>query len=671
VDFFASQDAARRQTKWLVVYFVLSVIAMVAVLYAAACFAFIGIESQSRGGDALPEIGTSQFWQPGLLLLVTLATVAIIGSGSLYKTFELWGGGEQVALQFGGRRLQPNSDDPAERRLLNVVEEMALASGISVPPVYVLDNEAGINAFAAGFSPNDAVIGVNRGTLDHLTRDELQGVMAHEFSHIFNGDMRLNLRLIGLLHGILLISIIGYFVLRLSTGFGGGHQRSSGDGKKGGGALPILVMGLAMWLIGSIGLLCARLIKSAISRQREYLADASAVQFTRNPDGIAGALKKIGGLMEGSKVSHPEAETASHMFFGPASRMSFGSLLATHPPLLPRIRRIDAHFDGRFPRLESAERSRLQATAEGTRESRARPLDPFGALEHVLRLNPVLALEAVGTVQPGMIEYAAMLMAGLPEPVRQAIHDPFSARLVVMIWLLDADSEIREKQLDIIRKREGDGAVEDLKGLISNVAACPDEARLPMLEVLQGALVSMSAEQYVHFRETIVELVRADQRVVLGEFIMKRILLTHLDRHFVPARIPTVKYMALSAVVDSIADLLSLMVLAGSRDPQQQMEAYRIGMGTLALKVIPNLRPKKDCSMERLDAALTKIEVASPTIKKRVLAALLAAAAHDEAISVREAELLRAVAVAIDCPLPPLLPGPTRPLTASKPAAGR
>jgi Zn-dependent protease with chaperone function len=227
--------------------------------------------------------------------------------------------------------------------LLNVVEEMALASGTPTPPVYLMDREDGINAFAAGFSPNDAVIGVTRGTATRLDRDELQGVIAHEFSHILNGDMRLNLRLMGLLHGILIIGMLGYFILRMSF-FSQGRRRSR-DGKDG---VPIVVIGAGLAVIGFAGTFFGNLIKAAVSRQREFLADASAVQFTRHPDGIAGALKKIGGFAQGSSIENPNAPIASHMFFGRATS-GFNAMFATHPPLAERIRRVDPSWDGEFP----------------------------------------------------------------------------------------------------------------------------------------------------------------------------------------------------------------------------------------------------------------------------------------------------------------------------------
>ncbi len=339
--FFEHQDIARRRTGLLIFLFCAAVVAIVLAVYTVVALVNVNfglMQPDVPHGQTRPE----PFWNPQLFSVVTLATMAIIALGSLYKISELSAGGEAVALMLGGRRIHPLTKDFAERQLLNVVEEMALASGVPVPPVYVLDQEDGINAFAAGHRPGDAVIGVSRGSLDYLDRDELQGVMAHEFSHILNGDMRLNLRLVGVLHGILILAVIGYYILR-----GGVH--SGGSGKKGGaGAIFLVAIGLIV--IGGVGLLFGRLIKAAVSRQREFLADASAVQFTRYPAGIAGALKKIGGLSRGSRINDAHAGEVSHMFFGEAVSALGLDWLGTHPPLADRIRRIDPSFDGQIGR---------------------------------------------------------------------------------------------------------------------------------------------------------------------------------------------------------------------------------------------------------------------------------------------------------------------------------
>ena len=341
-DFFQQQDAARRGTTRLVVLFSLAVLAIVVSveLLLAATMGFLGRDPETN------EIDWTTVADPRLLLLAVGGTLLVVGGGSLYKIAQLRGGGRVIAEELGGRLVDGSTSDPVERRLLNVVEEMAIASGTSTPPVYIMDGETGINAFAAGFAPQDAVIGVTRGAATTLDRDELQGVIAHEFSHILNGDMRLNIRLMGLLHGIFLIGMIGYFILRMSfySGAGGGRSRDSK------GALPILALGAGLAIVGFAGTFFGNLIKAAVSRQREFLADSSAVQFTRHPGGIAGALKKIGGFVTGSKVENPNAPQASHMFFGRATS-GFSAMFSTHPPLGERIRRIDPSWDGEFPEL--------------------------------------------------------------------------------------------------------------------------------------------------------------------------------------------------------------------------------------------------------------------------------------------------------------------------------
>jgi Zn-dependent protease with chaperone function len=414
MDFFESQDRARRKSGLLVLYFVIAVVLMIASLYAAAVAVF-GFTIRGQ-----VEAEPIHWFQPVILLTVTGITLAIIGLGSLYKIAELRSGGESVAAMLGGRRISTNTDDLAERQLLNVVEEMALASGVAVPAVYVMDNEPGINAFAAGFTPDDAVVSVNRGTLEYLTRDELQGVIAHEFSHILNGDMRFNIRLIGLLHGILLLGIIGYYLMR----FSGTSGRSNRSGKGGG---QLVLLGLAAFVIGYVGLFFGRLIKAAVTRQREYLADASAVQFTRNPDGIGGALKKIGGLAAGSYMDTPEAESASHMFFGSGFRRMSFSIFATHPPLDERIRRIDPRFDGRFPQVQPVRIGREPAPPpRPPKTGFPRPFKtPMGER---LPLDPAVLLGAIGAPTSEHVAYSAQLIESLPGPIQVAVRDPFGAR---------------------------------------------------------------------------------------------------------------------------------------------------------------------------------------------------------------------------------------------------
>src|SRR5471032_3060906 len=310
---------------------------MIVAIYIASLLIFSGVQlHQHRFNDEQPQF---DLWNPQIFLAVALGTIAIILIGSSYKTMALAAGGSAVSEMMGGRLVKPNSTDPDERKLLNVVEEMAIASGVPVPQVYVMDDEDGINAFAAGHKPGDATVTVTRGCMKILSRDELQGVIVHEFSHILNGDMRLNLRLMGTIFGILCLAIIGRILLQ--TARGGGRSR---------GQNPLPILGLALLIIGYIGVFFGRLIQAAVSRQREFLADASSVQFTRNPNGITGALKKIGGLGEnGSRLAHAHSEEVSHMFFSNGISEAFIGLLETHPPLPGRIRVFDPNFDGKFP----------------------------------------------------------------------------------------------------------------------------------------------------------------------------------------------------------------------------------------------------------------------------------------------------------------------------------
>ena len=585
MDFFSAQDLARRQTKRLVLLFVLAIVAIVISIYFVFAGIAIGVE---KNGDS-PGSFVEQLWNPPLLILVTAGTLLVIGLGSIWKFLELRSGGASVAEMLGGRRLANNTADAEERVVLNVVEEMALASGIPVPPVYVLDNEKSINAFAAGHGPGDCVIGVNRGTIHQLTRDELQGVIAHEYSHILSGDMRLNLRLMALLNGILVLSIIGYYLLRAGAMSGG-----SRGGKNNSGGPYIAIIGICVFIIGSVGLFFSKVIKAAISRQREYLADASAVQFTRNPDSIGGALKMLARY--GSKLDSENAESASHMFFGSSTT----SWLSTHPPLDDRIKRVDPSFQGDIkPYLER--RSRLSAAgmafssgtsnAGGTdggsnqqvdsesaskrtesmnRSAAARFPFPFpvgtgggaggaDAIAGRFSINPAVLLAAIGTPTTNDVEYAQQLMDVLPKELLDAAHEGYGARCVVFALLLDADESIRSEQLKIVETREGDvsaGMTAQLYGLLSDI---DKRYRLPVIEIVQSSLVELSLPQYRSFRQTLVDLVRADQKISLLEFVLYHHSVSHLDRWYKqtpPVRITVRNSMAIK---DELRNLLGYL----------------------------------------------------------------------------------------------------------------
>ena len=645
MDFFQSQDVARRKTALLVAYFVLAIVLMIAAIYAAAVAVF-SLASQPSP-DAMPA-----WWYPDLLAGIALVTLAVIALGSLYKTWELRAGGERVASMLGGRRVDPHTTRLEERRLLNVVEEMALASGVPVPPVFVLDREPGINAFAAGYTPGDAVIGVSRGTLDHLTRDELQGVMAHEFSHILNGDMRLNLRLIGLLHGILLVAIIGYYMMRFGGGSGDSGRRSS----KGGGG-QIVLLGLAVLAIGYTGLFFARLIKAAVSRQREYLADAAAVQFTRNPGGIAGALKKIGALAAGSHMETAEAEVASHMFFGNAIRNLWFEPFATHPPLVERIRRIDPQFDGQFPRLQPVS-PKTPAAPPAPPRARVPVLgDVLGPAGARLPLDPSLVLAAAGAPNRQHVAYAQQVIGSLPERLAAAVRSSFSARAVVLAMLLDRDERVRGAQLEAVQRHLGSALCEETLQLAPLVAAQGPAGRLPLVQMAQPTLRQMSLPQYRSFRAAVEELVQADREVSMFEFALQRVLLARLDRHFFGGKPVGVRYPALGGLTRELASVLSALAHLGHSDERAARQAFAHAYAALGLASPLELRSREECRAEILGPALDKLAQSAPPIKKRLLNAAIRAVSLDGRVTLGEAELLRAVADSLDCPLPPLLAG--------------
>ena len=650
MDFFEHQDLARRRTGRLVGYFVLAVMGIVVAVYLVAWFALMMVGGYAEQPGAANPYADSP-WHPELFLMVALGTLGVILLSSFYKTMQLSAGGEAVALMMGGRLIDSMTSDLTERRLLNVVEEMALASGVPVPPVYVMDQEPSINAFAAGLEPGDAVIGVSRGCLEYLDRDELQGVMAHEFSHILNGDMRLNLRLIGILHGILALAIIGWFVLR-SMPFSG---RSRGGRNSGGAIAVILVVGVGLLVVGSIGLFFGKLIKSAVSRQREYLADASAVQFTRLPDGIAGALKKIGGRPETSKIENPHAEEISHMFFGSAFGSFRSQLLATHPPLVDRIKRIDPSFQGEFPSRVKPVRV-TAASLEAEKKAKSKPGRPFGAMlpgQAATPIDPTGVLEQVG--MPGMdkILYAAMLLESMPQPLRDAAHEPYGARAVIYAVLLDRDPAMRTRQLEALQPKAEQLSYRETERLAPLMDQLSGPARLPLVETTFPALKKLSPEQYRRFRENVELLIHADDKVDLLEYTVHTMLLRNMDVHFGMAKPTAVRHQRLDGILPSLIRVLSTLAYGGQSDEAEVRFAFDKGMAQVERS--GSVLGKADCSLARFDAALKTLAEASPTLKRQILRACVACVAADGKVTPRETELLHAVAANLGVPIPPIV----------------
>jgi Zn-dependent protease with chaperone function len=652
MNFFEHQEVARRRTTLLVAFYVLAVVLIVLALYAVVAVVFL------RPSAVFEDtIAWRQLWNGSLFGWVALAVGALIGGGTAYKIHALSAGGETVAALLGGRPLDRNTADPAERRLLNVVEEMSIASGTPIPHVFVMDDEAGINAFAAGFAPADAAVSVTRGALERLNRDELQGVIAHEFSHILNGDMRLNIRLMGVLNGILVIAMTGYWILRTAS-------RSSDDGsrrrgKKGGAQL--FVLGFAMMAIGYIGVFFARLIKSAVSRQREFLADASSAQFTRNPGGLAGALKKIGGFVAGSRLASPRAEEASHLFFANGLGRSFLNLMATHPALDERIRRLDPSFDGEFVYPERAAASAVQEEVEPATESpagvmaaAAPPAAPRSPT--VISIAPDAVIARVGTLTPQTLAQAASLMAVLPADLLSATRTLAGAQAVAYGLLLNRQPEFRQPQLAYLSTRVPQAIFGETLRLSDTLGALPKETMLPLMDMAIATLKGLSAAQYKEFRVHLFHLTAADSEITLFEYAAMRMVARNLDPRFGVAPRPSVKHTSLSPLAGDCAVLLSALAWFGNEAETDAEQAFRHGALELGGLTECVLLPPAKASLKDLDAALNNLALAAPAIKQRILSGAVAAVSADGTVTPDEAEALRAVADSLDCPLPPFLP---------------
>ena len=660
-DFFQQQDTARRKTGTLVVLFLLAVAAIVLAIYLLVAAIFVaGHEYQTASGATRPRaVG---LWEPEVFLWVALGTVTVILLGSLYKIAELSAGGETVALMLGGRLVDPHTKDLAERRVLNVVEEMALASGVPVPPVYVLDDERSINAFAAGHTPGNAVIGVSRGASTYLTRDELQGVMGHEFSHILNGDMRLNLRLIGILNGILILAILGYYLMRMSGNSWGGLRKKEGGG--------LVLLGLGLLIIGYVGVFFGKLIKAAVSRQREYLADASAVQFTRYPGGIAGALKKIGGLAEGSRIKDAHAEECSHLFFGDAFAGSLFNLLSTHPPLANRIQRIDPSFDGTFPEVEPVGAAEFGGTLEApaaAEEIRPAPDELRTAAEDfraaaekrrrgmsakAVTLDPTGLTGRIGLPGVAQIAFASALLEAMSGPVRDASREPYSARAVVYALLLNREEDVRQRQLADLQSRTEELCYRETLQMAAEVDRMAEEARLPLVDVTLPALKRLSPDQYTAFRDRVEALVAADGKMDLFEYVVRAVILKYLDVHFGLSQPPAVRYRALTPLVPAMGTVFSTLAYAGQESPADAQRA--LDQAAAAIGQPLTLLPSERCSLDAFDAAMGELAQGTPQVKKRIIGAAAACVVADGKVTVQEGEMLRVISALLGCPMPPL-----------------
>jgi Zn-dependent protease with chaperone function len=636
MNFFERQDAARRQSKRLVLLFALAVLAIVAAVDLVLLLAF-GVSGEDGGGNAAGmAVGLS---------LATLLTLAVIGGASLFRVAQLREGGAAIARQLGGTPVPEDTTDFQLRRLRNVVEEIAIASGVPVPQIFVLDDEAAINAFAAGYAPSDAAVTVTRGALNRLNRDELQGVIAHEFSHVLNGDMRLNIRLVGLLFGILVLALIGRKILE--------HGRFRGkDGA------PILVMALAFMVIGYVGLFCARLIKAGVSRQREYLADASAVQFTRQTRGIAGALKKIAGLAEGSRLGRSDGEEVSHMLFGDG--VGYSSLMATHPPLFARIKALEPSFKPEAMNDLVARWSMKPPV--GSEEDLAMGLSGGGAFalpaeRAQLQVTPPAVVSQVGAPQADDYRRASAMNEAIPEVLQRAARDRDEAPALLYGLLHAPAGKARDHQQYELIARTDERSARQALDYADRVVDLHPMLRLPLAALAFPVLRRRPRPELQQFSDTVYALIHADGEVSLFEYCLGRLLQTQVTESLDPARAWVPGNRRLAAVATAATCLLAVLAQAGHAHPSEAQRAYLAGLAHVFPRLnAPYAPPAKP--LQALDELWPVLDALEPTGKELLIEGLVAAISSDGHVAVAEAELLRAVCASLHCPLPPMLEQP-------------
>ena len=615
MDFFREQEIARRNTRRLIGLFLLAVLALIVITNLL----FIGLLT---GGDLSYFF---EYFDWSVFIVVGAFIAMVIGIVVLVNWLLFARGGKQVATALGGTLVQPATDDPMERRAANIVQEMALAANMPVPSLFVLNEEAGINAFAAGTSPTNAVVAVTHGALTILSRDQLQGVIGHEFSHILNGDMRLSIRLAAMLRGITFIGDFGSALLR-----GSSHRRGFGSGKSNDQGA-VVGLGLGLLLVGLLGGLMAGLIKSAISKQKEYLADASAVQFTRNPEGIGDALKIIGGHESGTLVEAGRATEMSHLFFGQVQHRLWSGF-ATHPPIEERINRIDPDWDGIF----------LSAPTQEIATEEEQVDDP--GHEAAISAIAVIATNTTMTETGG----AAIPNATAREEAElliQEARDPLGAMALVLALTWDPPHEV--SQWRALETKPIEGLADTVRRCCEPLRSRAVEQRLALLELCLPALRGLSTEQYRVFRGLLLEWINADGRTTLEEWCLFQVVRHFLDPEFLGTRPASPKHKSLNAVADDLAIVLGTMACLTEEDTDR---AFNRGSDMLKLQL--RLPEVSDLTVANFGDAVESLAECYPLLKVSVLKAVAVVAADDGVISNIEMTLVKAMAATMDCPVP-------------------
>ena len=645
-NYFTRQEEARRNAKKLVILFAIAVAAIIIVIYLALRMIWlIHLSPDHSSPYSVWTFNGYSWWDPLTFVIIATTVSLIILIASIIKTGQLRGGGRAVAEMLGGTLISGNTQELKERQLLNVVEEMAIASGVPVPLVFVLNNEDGINAFAAGLTLNDSAVAVTRGALNNLSREELQGIIGHEFSHILNGDTRLNVQLIGIIFGIMVIGIIGGKILQGVRG-----------SRKGGG--PIILIGLVFWIVGYIGYFMGRLIQSAVARQKEFLADASAVQFTRNPAGIVGALKKIGGYVKGSKIDSASASQASHMFFGESHRsFLFSKFLATHPPIVDRIKHLDPHFKGEPAAVKSDQNLYhapvYEAPISGMHESA-----PIARDATPVSVNPQDVIHLVGNPTPTSLIQGKATLESIADAMKQTVNTPAGAASVIYALLLGSDCRERENQLSalyhsVVTKDD----IEGIQRLCDFMTTLKEDQKLPLVEMAVPQLRLLTEKEKRNFLDMINALIMADRKATLFEFFINWMLNQYLikDKEDLFGK---TTFFHIHQVEYDILILLKALANSGNFGNEDSANAaFQAGVAQ-----IPELAAKnhefiysEKINFDLIGTALNQLSHASFQIKQSVVDACAGCAFADKTITIAEWEMLRALSLTLHCPLPPFV----------------
>ncbi len=642
MDFFSAQEAARKKTTLMITLFALAVVLLVVLtnLFLMAAMALAGGASDP---GRLPGVESlmQQFNWPQFFTVGSAVAVVIL-LGSLFRSWTMGRGGKAVAEMMGGTLISSNSANPDHRRVLNIVEEIAIASGTQVPLLYVMQQEPAINAFAAGITSGDAAIVVTRGCLSQLNRSELQGIIAHEFSHILNGDMRLNMRLIGILFGILMLGLIGRFLIRISA-----TSRSS---SKQGNGVPWIALGAGLFILGYAGTFIGNLIKASVSRQREYLADASAVQFTRDPDGIGGALIRIGAVKNGSLLRNADAAEFSHTFFSEGVSDRYLSLLATHPPLKQRILRILPRWDGDFTvdgttLPKHSQQSSKQHT--GSDVDRVRM-----AAATTMLLELFQRIEQNSRPDAETIAYAADVVKSIPEAIIQHSRDPYGARAILFALLLDADDNTAAQQVSVLRKQADNGVARLTQQLSPVIQRLLPQQRLTVIEMAVPALRELSNRHFQLFKHHIDALIQFDADVTLFEWTLQKIVMCSLAIDHSAGALQRDKSRLLEQLLPECAILFSVIARSAGQDEAEIGKAFRAAVTELKVQEL-QLPASREATVKALESALGKLVQLRPLHKQRLLKACAVCVADDGRVAAAEMELLRAISLLLNSPMPP------------------